>query len=1218
MIAGRLKIVVAALILASPALASPALAEPVAVRATKGEEYGRLVFAWKQPVTYKVENTGETVVIRFGRPIEAALGPLSGTLGQYLTAVSAGPDGRSVILALKRRLDVFGYDSGRSVIVEIAELEGAAANAPPAPPAPPEQPAPAASPPKPVTTVAVPGSVTPAEPSVAKKLNPIGLRAGVHAAYTRLVFDWPKPVKYALKQAGNVVSVTFEKPADIQVSRLQARLPDRVGAIRSHAGKASTRVDFSVPKSATVRHFLSGPKVVVDIRSGFDAAAKTLPAEPQPQPQPQPEKAVAAVSESKPKVEPKVTAEAAKEQPKKPEVAPKTAVAGPPAKLEPKKPKTPEPEKAASTEHGKTPKAGAAKPPPSPTVSAKSEADRDQPIVRSGEPAVAVPVTATVTKIAPPEGGVSLRFDWPNPVAAAVFRRAGSVWVVFDKPGTIDTVPITVDPTNGFSNVEQVPSPRAMVLRMKVRSDGNPGIRRDGLSWILDFKKQNILTQTPINAEAELKPSGDSRLFLPVPEPADPIAIHDPVIGDNLVVVPVVPLGNGIAERYVYPQVALLPSIQGIVVRPFVDDLTVRPLRGGVELTAGGGLVMSAVSADLAAKSKLGGLKALSKIFKLEKWALTDLKDFNIRKQDLMGEIARGRGIDREKLRFNLARFFFANGFAAETLGVLARLNSVRPAIKNEAEFRLMRGGANFLMGRIADAADDVSNSVLDDNDEANFWRASVIAGSGDMIAAAPELRRTGAVTLGYPPALRIPMSMVVANASILLGDSQNVRTTVEVMNTSNPSAAQKGDIALLEGKVSELDGEEDEAIKKWEEAQLSPNRLASARATILRAELLLKLERTTPAQVIADMERLRYTWRGDELEFNLLRRLGDLYIRENAFRRGLTALKQAATFFRDRSEAPEVTQKMADVFAQLYLAGKADVMKPVTAIAVYEEFKELTPAGAKGDEMIRRLADRLAAVDLLDRAAGLLEGQVRFRLKGPLKASVGAQLAFVRMLGEDYEKAIEALDQTNEPGQPEITVSRRRHLRARALMGLNRKEEALVLLKEDKATDADLLRAELFWQGGDWANASQALRRIVKGSGAAKDKPLSPEQAINVLNYAIALTLSGNERGLGRVRRDFGAAFQNTDLKNAFAMVSAPVAFGLIDPNSVDAKVKLAENFRTFLSTYKDRLKNGGSIGITPRLETPPVAGDGNEDGAAEKKPAEDPVKDPVKDPAA
>ena len=47
---------------------------------------------------------------------------------------------------------------------------------------------------------------------------------------------------------------------------------------------------------------------------------------------------------------------------------------------------------------------------------------------------------------------------------------------------------------------------------------------------------------------------------------------------------------------------------------------------------------------------------------------------------------------------------------------------------------------------------------------------------------------------------------------------------------------------------------------------------------------------------------------------------------------------------------------------------------------------------------MIRKLSDRLVAVDLLDRASQLLEHQVKFRLKGPERAKVGASLAFINL----------------------------------------------------------------------------------------------------------------------------------------------------------------------------------------------------------------------------
>ena len=140
----------------------------------------------------------------------------------------------------------------------------------------------------------------------------------------------------------------------------------------------------------------------------------------------------------------------------------------------------------------------------------------------------------------------------------------------------------------------------------------------------------------------------------------------------------------------------------------------------------------------------------------------------------------------------------------------------------------------------------------------------------------------------------------------------------------------------------------------------------------------------------------------------------------------------------------------------------------------------------------------------------------------------------------------------------------------------------AVELLKRDKEPGADMLRAEIFWKGGDWVNASKALRRVVKANGAKKGKALSEEQAAHVLNYAISMTLSGNERGLGRLRRDYGRALEATSMKDAFRLVTAPTALGLIDPASVMARVKIAENFKTFLGEYKKQLKEKGLSSLT------------------------------------
>ena len=68
--------------------------------------------------------------------------------------------------------------------------------------------------------------------------------------------------------------------------------------------------------------------------------------------------------------------------------------------------------------------------------------------------------------------------------------------------------------------------------------------------------------------------------------------------------------------------------------------------------------------------------------------------------------------------------------------------------------------------------------------------------------------------------------------------------------------------------------------------------------------------------------------------------------------------------------------------------------MPAIDALSLFYDFRDLTPVGRRGDEMIRKLADRLVSVDLLDQAAELLQHQVDNRLQGAARAQVAVRLA--------------------------------------------------------------------------------------------------------------------------------------------------------------------------------------------------------------------------------
>jgi len=1140
-----------------------AFAEPVKVSASTQGDFGRIVFNWKTPVTHSLTDRDGRLTLRFGRPIEATYRGIIRELKKFIKSANPGNDGQSVNIVLASDFDVYSFDSGRAIIVEIVEKKMTGDKA----------------------AVLSDAKRIKLENDTEKLLT-VGVRASQHANYTRVVFDWPNKVPYRFKQSDEVATLVFGRAARFNLKALQRPL-SFIGSTKTEVSDKSSTVLFSITATSKIRHFLSGPKVVLDfgrpsnsgkafflapsselskiqkaavgLTSGLVTSGPTrlLPA------------SVAPTSVAK---KPKIPGVGKKITPTGTSKKPVPAVAAK-QHLQPSTSK-----KTAS----KTITAGAGQPPLPPMQSSKAI------------------ISSPNKSSTPPADAVTLRFDWDEPVGAAIFLRAGNLWVAFDKLKAIDIKKLRNVGKKFIKGIEQMGTSKATVLRLSLKKGINPSVRRDGLAWLLDFRRQSVAPQVPLIVKAQPNSPVGARLFVPVLEPSNPIGITDPVVGDNIVILPVISLGHGIGLEYIYPQVRFLPTIQGIVIKPRADDIRARPLREGVEVTSAGGLKISAVSAEDEENRSKG---PLSRVLDLKPWVVEDIDAFRPRKHELLYAVSRSKGPQREVARLNLARFYFSNGFNTEALAVLREVSRARSEIEEDPEYRMLRGGAKFMLSRHFEADKDFAHEELKLIDEAAFWRASIRAAVGNVSESALTLKRTGSVIQTYPKIIKVPMGQLVIDSALALGNIKRAKKILDNLRKDKLSPRATSQLDFREGLIMEqsaesavdptvADGQFDAAVAKWDVVRKSEHQPSRQMATISRMELLLKRKKISRAEAIDDLENIRFSWRGDNFEFKLLRRLGTLYLEDSQYRKGLDRLRQAATYFRANEEAPKVTQQMTTIFAKLYLEDAADTLPPVSAIALYNEFKELTPAGTPGDRMIQKLADRLVGVDLLDRAVKLLKSQVQFRLQGYEKARVGAQLTLVHILARQYAEALKVLDATEITGLPNALLTQRRHLRARALMAMKQRESALVLLLDDKSRDAELLRAEIFWNMRNWSKASQSLHLLLRESGAKKNKSLSNIQKAYVLNFVIALTLSGNERGLRRARKDFSAKMAKSRLKDAFNLIVATTSRGLLDYKLVKSRVLEAENFQTFLAAYRERLKNENLSDLVPVAVNPVVAG--------------------------
>ena len=1154
-------------------LAAPAAwaAETIA---TTRDGAGRIVFRWDQPVRYSVEIQGGALIAQFDAPVPADVALTPSRLPGYVESVSVSGDRRRVVMPLKGDFDLRVFTLGSGVVID---LEGGPADAG------------AATPPEAASAEA---------PTAETTAGPVRVRTGEHEDFFRFVFDWPAPVDHTLRTDGRAAILRFDSARPLALDRILGDLPEGFGAVERGADGDARTVTVTMPAGATARAFTSGPKVVLDVRYGeppapdAQAAAEPDP-EAEPEPEPEPETAPdTAADPASPLVD-----SAAEPTPTPESEAPQTAEADPaPA---PEVVTDPEGLTAAETESvPETPPEVA----PAPDILAAPEPEPEPEPVPTTQPnpAAVAPIASGGPALAPgteqamadrmaeairasaqdddePErpAVVSLGFSWDKPTAAAVFRRAGYLWVVFDRFQEVDLRLLRRAGAGVVRSVEQVRmGPDSTLVRMATAPGYNPSLRRDGLLWVLDLMQRPMRPERPLEIRPQLQSPVGPRLLIPVVEAGSIIPVRDPELGDQFFVLPLVQLGHGVYPARSFPDLTIPVSAQGVVVIPHTDRIELRASRNGAEIAAEGGLILSDTDGRLETLASLGD-GALKQIFNIPAWRRDGPgATFHDTLNTLRYGVAMAPVSRRGEARLELARFLFANGYSPEALGVLRSIEAEQPDMINTAAFRALRGATNFQMHRDGAAVDDLGHPSLVDIDEAAFWRAAAQSRLGRAGLQAAILSATGAVLENYPPDVRIPLALVAADAAIRAGDDLTANTFLEVArdpeyNTTHDRAR----IQYLQGNLLASTGAFEAAIAAWKEAEVGRSRRTAALARRARLDMEHRLNLIDTDQLINGLESLRFAWRGGDFEYELLRELGALYLEQQRYGDSLRTLRLAASYFQDRPGAERLAQTMRNVFETLYLDGAANDMTPLTAIALFDEFRELTPTGDKGDEMIRRLADRLVSVDLLDPSAALLERQIRYRLRGLDRTKVGARLALVYLLNRQPRNALEALDKTRFAPLPEALERQRRHLRARALADTDEPKAALALLENDPTEDARVLRAEINWRNQNWPEAARAMAELVPPPPEG-DEPMAEKDAFRLLDWATALTLAGDETAVSLLRQRYMDHLAGTPFENAFDLVTATPEAGLIDVSSLGGKIRQAERFRNYLTAYREKLR--------------------------------------------
>lgn len=1267
------------------ALCAVAVSASAAAQGTSGtipargglhEDFGRLVIDFSGTTATDISGEGQHLELSFDRAAKIDAAAAVATLKDYIAKASLSPDNRRLILDFTAPVTWQAFNEGAKLALDFAFADDAGQREFD------HGPDPARSRIKTAGT-AQPTAVAQAAPAAVR------LRTGEHEGFSRLAFDWPKDVTYTIEQNGDQAELRFSAPGAIDLEKIAGDLPPRLDALSTVPASTGVTVKLALKPGTVLRDFRSGRSIVLDI---YDRNAANLP---QPKPvQPSPLPARVATAEPEPAQPTIPTPQSNAPEPEqeltevpKPAMAPNAVAQLPPAtpQLQSAMPEAAAPKPAAMAGAGAA-GVGAAGPGVATPVTARPPTTFEPP--RVAPPAVLVKVTAL-----PAKDSATLYFDWPKPVALAVFRRGDALWLVFDAPGKGDLKALDrVAPVIG--KVEPVPSTFSFALRLTGGAAASPLTEPEGARWKVTLRPgQAVEPVQPLQQRRETLPNGGSSLFVQAIASGAAVDLQDPADRSKLVVTPEQLPGLGIARQSDWPDFKLLPSYQGVVVALLNDRPKVQAGPNGVVITTPPPAIAEAAKTEVAptAAAQPEALKAettahaaaepedepepepkaeaapgagappppvvtsvpkplpmTAGLFDMKAWRRGGEATFLADRKALADRANTASPADKNRARLDLAEFLLANGYFPEAAG---RINEILSDDRNAAGTPLIMAigaAAETMHGAYDQANRMMAAPALQGVPEANLMTAYIAADRGDTATAAKLFSAPLPDISEYPKVFRTRARLLAARALLESGDPLTAQNYLDPLKADQPDADTEARAAFLDGLRQQKIGQKEAALATWEKLADSPIDEIKARAQFAVVTQQLDEKKIEPKDAVVKLEALRYLWRGDTFEFDLLTKLGHLYFDVAQARKGLITLRQAATHFPDHPKAKQAADDMTGEFRKLYLGSGADKLSPLTAVALYDEFRELTPSGPDGDRMIAALADRLVKVDLLDRAGDLLERQVKTRLSGADKVGAGTRLAAVRLLDDKPDGALQALGETENPATttPELQAQRQR-LRARAMFDTGDTLKALGLIENDGSLEGLWLKSDMYWKLREWPSAADALGQLidaeqakraaeVKGpapddiaanpasvldkaladakAAAAADgeqpapadpndpaaadaaqqlpaqKPLlDPVLSALVLKRAVALSLANDRRGLKDLGRRFGKQMNTTALAQPFKVLTASDS-GLTD--SIAAQMKSVDQLGIFVAEYRKTLQAEALSGSTePSTDTGPMA---------------------------
>src|SRR5579864_7784072 len=1000
----------AAALLCIAGFAAPGAADDVPIKATLAatvnDGYARLVFDMSEYDDPSVRLANNVLVVTFKHPIDVSVERLSSQIADYVGAARRDPDGKGIRVALSQPVKVNATPAGEKFFIDL--LPASWSGQPPG------------LPPEVIADLArrareadrLERKERQAVAQQRATAEPVRVHVATQPTFTRYVFAVPANTSVSSDRSKERLTLTFDAPIKFDLADVVAALPRAIGGIDAELRDDSALVRFNFLAKVDVRTFRDDGGYMLDIvgadnKPDQQSTAPAAPAAAQqsaaPETTPPATVPPAAANDAAPRAE--AAAPPAPPATEKPDIAPPATIAvpeqpatrpaPPPAAAQAPPPPSPadnpaatpkveaqvaapktQPQPAPSADTAKAAPAAPPPPPPAPQAVQRDAAavpdkapanDAPRPRPRAADSSGKVAV-----ELARQGANLKLSFPFTAPTAAAVFNRADTLWIVFDANTDIDLSALDGEASRTIRGAEFSHTPDAGIVRIKLDRPHLSTVDIDGPTWTVQIGDSALDSTRALAITRNLIGPNRSSLTIPFDSPHLVHRLDDPDAGDTLVVVTAFPPARGFVNERDFVEFHMLASAEGVVIDPLADDVKVELAPDKIIVSRPMGL---ALSTSLQSLLRGSGLRPV--MFDSQLWGFDQQGSYTERQSKLLAAAASAPDNKRLAPRLDLARFYVARDMYPEAKGVLDVALADDRAASEQGSATVLRAVTEIMMNRPDDALKDLAEPSIGDLHDAPLWRALAYAKQGKWAQARDGFKSADAAVATLPVELQRVALKEEMRSAIEVGDFSTASSQLNDFATIGVPHELEPAMAVLMGRLAEGMGRNDDALAAYQTAADSWDRRAAAQGQLRETLLRYAIGDLKRDDVISQLETLTTIWRGDDTEIEALQMLARLYTADGRYRDSFYVMRSALAAHPNSDMTRRIQQEAARTFDALFLAGKGDTLPAIDALALFYDFRELTPIGRRGDEMIRRLADRLVSVDLLDQAAELLQYQV-------------------------------------------------------------------------------------------------------------------------------------------------------------------------------------------------------------------------------------------------